>query len=41
MRGVFMRKIKDFDEDLKDNLENNTLLARLNGALMRPMLSSR
>jgi hypothetical protein len=41
MRGVFIRKIKDFDEDMKENLENKTLVERLHGARMQPILTSR
>jgi len=29
LRGVFLRKIKDFDEDYKEFQENRSLMARL------------
>lgn len=29
LRGVFLRKIKDFDEDYREAMENRTLLSRL------------
>ena len=29
MRGLFIRKLKDFAEDLKEKSENETLLDRL------------
>lgn len=29
MRGVFLRKIRDFDEEIKEYIENKTLLNRL------------
>ncbi|CDW83128.1 UNKNOWN [Stylonychia lemnae] len=34
MRGVFQRKLKDFQEELIDQTENKTLLQRLHGQLM-------
>lgn len=33
LRGIFIRNLKDFDEDYKDLLANNSLLDRLRGAL--------
>lgn len=33
MRGIFLRKINDFDEEVKEILENKTLLTRLHGDL--------
>jgi len=29
MRGILLRKLKDFDEDYKEKMENRTLLSRL------------
>lgn len=31
MRGIFVRKLKDFQEDYRDRMENKTLLMRLTG----------
>jgi len=35
LRGLFKKKIKDFDEEYLDNVENITLLQRLKGELIR------
>jgi len=35
LRGVFLRKIKDFDEDYKEAMENKTLLSRLHGSMFK------
>lgn len=39
VRGMFLRKIKDFDEDRRDDTENKTLLDRLKGTLIQPMVN--
>lgn len=31
IRGLFVRKIKDFDEDYRDRMENKSLLERIRG----------
>ena len=31
LRGIFKRKLKDFDEDFRDNLGRTTLFDRLKG----------
>jgi hypothetical protein len=33
MRGIFVRKLKDFQEDYRDRMENRTLLERLTGVM--------
>jgi hypothetical protein len=34
VRGVFTKKIKDFDEEYKDFNENRTLLMKVRGVMM-------
>ncbi|CDW79542.1 UNKNOWN [Stylonychia lemnae] len=40
LRGLFIRKLKDFDEDLQDKLKNKTLLMRLSEILIKKSASS-
>eukprot|EP00350_Pseudokeronopsis_sp_OXSARD2_P013434 CAMPEP_0170549354 /NCGR_PEP_ID=MMETSP0211-20121228/7509_1 /TAXON_ID=311385 /ORGANISM="Pseudokeronopsis sp., Strain OXSARD2" /LENGTH=69 /DNA_ID=CAMNT_0010855311 /DNA_START=277 /DNA_END=486 /DNA_ORIENTATION=- len=34
LRGLFKKKIKDFDENFRDKQENKTLMSRLKGNLV-------
>lgn len=36
MRGMFIRKIKDFAEDARDQAENETMLERIMGEMKLP-----
>lgn len=36
IRGLFIRNLKDFDEDYSEMLANKSLLARLKGAMHMP-----
>lgn len=33
VRGVFRKKLKDFDDEYRDNVENRTLFSRVKGEL--------
>ncbi|CDW71370.1 UNKNOWN [Stylonychia lemnae] len=40
LRGLFIRKLKDFDEDEQEKLKNKTLLMRVRDVLIRKLMSN-
>ena len=36
LRGLYLRKLRDYDEEIIDKARNMSLLQRLRGELMRP-----